>query len=195
MTILLQVQNDLERAKALDDPNHNVCYFALADRNGLPSVRTLVLRSISDSSLTLFSNKTSPKWEILTANPCCQILLWYPSIQIQYRLSGSCSALAQDSLENDWQRRPDKSKLLDYFYQSGHPQSGPIESRTVLTHGLKTLGKKMPVEELKMPASAGAFTVEIQQVDYLRLTQNEEPHFRERHTKKQTNWSTETLVP
>lgn len=195
MTIILQLENDRERARGLSDPNHNVCYFALADKKGLPSIRTLVLRSISADGITLFTNKTSPKWKILEDNPHCQILLWYPSIQIQYRVSGICSDLGQSNLEQDWQRRPNKSKLLDHFYDTIQAQSQPIESRQKLTDGLKQLSRQIAPENFLMPASAGAFNVDIKEVEYLQLTQNEEPHFRELHTKTDTGWATQTLIP
>ena len=195
MTIISQLENDLARAKALSDPNHNVCYFALADNKGFPSIRTLVLRSVSAGGITLFTNKTSPKWKILEDNPYCQILLWYPSIQIQYRLSGICSDLGQTSLEQDWQRRPNKSKLLDHFYDTIQAQSQPIESRQKLTDGLKQLSTLNPPEGLFMPASAGAFNVDLKEIEYLQLSQSEEPHIRELHTKSDAGWATQTLIP
>ncbi len=145
--------------------------------------------------MILFTNKTSPKWKILLDNPHCQILLWYPSIQIQYRVSGTCSDLGQSNLDQDWQRRPNKSKLLDLFYETVQPQSEPIESRQKLTDGLEALSRQIPPKNFLMPASAGAFRVDIEQVEYLQLSQDEEPHIRELYTKSDAGWTTQTLIP
>ena len=114
--IIEQIREDRARALEADDPTGQVCYLATVEADGSPSVRTLVLREVLERSVRLFINASSPKWRALSANSACQILLWYPSIQIQYRLSGAAAIASRADIENNWHRRPLRAKLLDYFY-------------------------------------------------------------------------------
>ena len=126
--IIEQIKEDRARALEANDPTGQVCYLATVDADGSPSVRTLVLREVAERSVRLFINASSPKWQALSANSACQILLWYPSIQIQYRLSGDAAMASRADIENNWHRRPLRAKLLDYFYATQAAQSEPYHS-------------------------------------------------------------------
>ncbi|MDH5737233.1 MAG: pyridoxamine 5'-phosphate oxidase family protein, partial [Gammaproteobacteria bacterium] len=104
-------------ARDAGDSNADICFLALADKEGSASVRTLVLRGIQDRGFSVFINQSSPKWQILFSGGHWQLLLWYGSQQKQYRLSGTVNAIDDTIVKESWQYRPLGSKLLDNVYE------------------------------------------------------------------------------
>ena len=86
MDPLAQLINDRAAARERNDPCAELCTAASVDHLGSPQARTLVLREI-ETRLALFGNETSPKWaEMSNASPIA-IVVWLPSMNLQYRLN------------------------------------------------------------------------------------------------------------
>ena len=197
MNPLNQIIEDQQNARDLKDANADICFLALNDASG-PSVRTLVLREVSPSGLTLFINKTSPKWRAIEHSPRAQILLWYPSLQKQYRLSGSFLELERSTIIENWQRRPSASKYLDQVYEKFGNQSSTIDSRERLTSHIDSLKSEYNPEDLETPANATGILLEPDQIECLDLNDNNRIHHR--HLYKLNNeidpkWHESVLIP
>ncbi len=195
MHIIEQLQSDQMAANGQQDPNANVCFFSTVDATGSPQVRTLVLRQIAETTITLFINTSSPKWQQLVKQPRCQALLWYPSLQIQYRLSGIAEALASDAIQDNWQKRPLRAKLLDYFYDRTAPQSSPMTSRAGLLEQFEALSQRVAPEDLKPSSAAIGLSVQLDHIDRLDLSQNDLPHERTLFERSENGWIATALVP
>jgi pyridoxamine 5'-phosphate oxidase len=195
MHIIEQLQADQAAANAHQDPNANLCFFSTVDPNGSPQVRTLVLRQIAETTITLFINTSSPKWQQLSEQPRCQALLWYPSLQIQYRLSGIAEALASDAIQDNWHKRPLRAKLLDYFYDWTAPQSSRMTSRAGLLEQFEALSQRLTPEDLKPSSAAIGLSVQLDQIERLDLSQNDLPHARTLFERSENGWTTHALVP
>lgn len=193
--IIEQIREDRARALEANDPTGQVCYLATVDADGSPSVRTLVLREVSERSVRLFINASSPKWQALSANSACQILLWYPSIQIQYRLSGAAAMASRADIENNWHRRPLRAKLLDYFYAARAAQSEPYRSSEDFDQAFESMAATLDPESLTPPIEAIAVDIALHQIERLDLTQNEKPHRRARFRWIDEAWAEDFLVP
>ena len=142
MDPLKRIREDRQSARQLGDSNADICFLALSDDTG-PSVRTLVLRDIIDNSISLFVNKTSPKWQAIVAQEKSQVLIWFASLQRQYRISGRLSEIKRAVIEENWHRRPAGSKYMDHTYEALGAQSSVIDSRETLVefiNGLKKAG-------------------------------------------------------
>ena len=165
------------------------------DAAGSPQVRTLVLRQIAETTITLFINTSSPKWQQLSEQPRCQALLWYPSLQIQYRLSGIAEALASDAIQDNWHKRPLRAKLLDYFYDWTAPQSSRMTSRAGLLEQFEALSQRLTPEDLKPSSAAIGLSVQLDQIERLDLSQNDLPHERTLFERSENGWIATALVP
>jgi pyridoxamine 5'-phosphate oxidase len=191
---ITQLQTDQQTARSLKDANADICFLALSE-TGRPTVRTLVLRSISEEGFTLFISKTSPKWHIIQGNAEAELLLWYSTIQRQYRIQGKVQALSQDAIDRNWPRRPAGSKYLDHAYTSFSPQSTEIESREALVAHIEAHRARQPEEELSIPATAAGIRLVPTSLEMLDLNAHDRIHDRRRFTLDGQQWHAAQLMP
>lgn len=179
-----------DRAAARDakDPMAAVCVLATVDENGLPQARTLVLRDIPEG-LALYINASSPKWQQSQKQVTIQV--WWPSIQIQYRMQARCQALPAEHIAASWQLRPDVPKQMDWLYEQ-RPQSSVINSRDDLLNELQNTNPPTP---LVAPEGARGLLVVPQRVERLDLNQINGVHDRVRYVLEAGRWLEHTLIP
>jgi len=192
---LTDIINDRVEARKQGDSNADICFLALADKDGQASVRTLVLREITDSYLVLFLNRTSPKWQLLQQGANYELLLWYASMQRQYRIQGTMRPLDSDVVRQTWQRRPHGSKYLDYVYQEMAAQSSEIESREQLVNEIQRLKKTYKVDEMQAPAEVGGIELIAHRVEMLDLNREDRIHDRRVFSLHDGLWTVKILVP
>lgn len=195
MNPVQNIQSDRLQARQLGDSNADVCFLALADADGKASVRTLVLRDINDNRFTLFINKTSPKWKALTDGTGHELLIWYPSMQRQYRISGSLQEVDGEIVGSNWQRRPTGSKYLDYVYEELGNQSSIIDSRKVLTDKINQLKQDQDAENMQSPPMVAGIELVADRIDLLDLNHQDRIHDRRLYTYEGGTWSSQVLIP
>jgi pyridoxamine 5'-phosphate oxidase len=187
---LLRLFEDRTRARAQQDPCANLCTLANIDEQGAPQARTLVLREL-DNQLAVFVNVTSPKWQSLLAGPV-SLVVWLPSIQLQYRLSCQTAQIPQHKVHDSWHMRPDPPKRMDWFYSEVAAQSSGIGNRETLLGALEDL--QLP-EPLTPPVSAQGLYLEPESVERLHLGEENGIHDRQFYRRTGSGWSVNTLVP
>ena len=195
MDIIEQIKSNREQARQLGDTNADICFLALADPQGNASVRTLVLREIEESSFRLFINKTSPKYRLLTNGATFELLLWYTTMQKQYRVSGEFRELEREVIETNWHRRPIPSKYLDYFYENHAPQSSIVGSRSELKAGIEALRQAHDPDDMTTPGNAVGIELVAYRIESLNLAMEDRLHDRQVHHRTNEGWNTEVLVP
>lgn len=187
---LEHLRGDRARASAEQDPCANVCILANIDELGMPQARTLVLREL-DEQLAVFINATSPKWQSLLKGPV-SLVVWLPSIMVQYRLSCETAPVAQHKVHDSWHLRPEPPKRMDWFYSHVASQSSVIESRE---HLLSALAAMDLAEPLTAPETAHGLYLNPQAVERLHLGEPNGVHDRQLYRQTTTGWLVETLVP
>jgi len=192
MDPIAQIQHCRSEARKALDPNADICFLALASKDGQASVRTLVLREIIANKFTLFINQTSPKWQLLAEQNHYELLLWYPSQQKQIRVNGSREFLVHDEVVEKWQGRPQGSKLLDYAYQK-LPQSSAITSRQVLLDEINRI--RPDLNKLAPPKQVTGVALVADRIEILDLHSEDRIHERRCYTLAAGEWSTQILVP
>lgn len=191
-----QIVADRDAARHASDPNADVCFLATTDANGHAHVRTLVLREIVENRFGVYMNRSSPKWQQLTENNGYELLLFYPTRQRQYRLSGTVQEIELASVDSNWNMRPAGSKYMDYFYREMAPQSSTLESRQVLLSGIDSLKNRYPdPHDLLPPDLAVGLDLVITCIDMLDISNPDRIHDRIHHFLKQGTWVEQVLVP
>lgn len=194
MNPIEHLRSDRQSARSVDDANADICFLALSEA-GMPSVRTLVLRDVSDDGLVLFVNRTSPKWQTIESNNVAELLIWYPSIQRQYRITGRLHELERTTIETNWRRRPAGSKYLDHAYESLGSQSSPIDSRNTIVAHVEAHRAREPEEQLSAPESATGIILRPAVIECLDLNNQDRIHDRQRHELIDGIWQTTQLIP
>jgi pyridoxamine 5'-phosphate oxidase len=192
-----QIVADRAAARQSSDPNADVCFLATTDANGQAHVRTLVLREIVDNRFGVYMNRSSPKWKQLQKNNDYELLLFYPTIPRQYRLSGTVQEIEPAVLVSNWHQRPAASKYLDYFYRDVLPQSASIESRQALLNGIDSLKSQYPdPDELLPPDLATGLDLVITTIDRLDISSDpDRVHDRSHYSLNRGDWVEQILVP
>lgn len=189
-----RIKNERQEARNQDDPNADLCFLALSESEK-PSVRTLVLRDVSNDGFTLFINKTSPKWSIIQTNNKAEMLIWYSTSQTQYRIYGLIEKLSPSIIEHNWHRRPPESKYIDYSYESLGPQSSKINSRDDLAEHIKELKEERQEEEMVKPESAAGIVLRPEVIEMLDLNTPSRIHDRRRFDLVDDKWQPTQLIP
>lgn len=195
MDPIIQIKNDRSDARKLGDTNADTCFLALADNQGKASVRTLVLRDIVENRFVLFMNRTSPKFKAFKGGADFELLLWYSSVQRQYRIRGEMQELAPDVAKGSWQRRPQGSKYLDYVYQEMAHQSSEIVSRDLLVAELGRLKSTYKSDDMQAPEAVTGVELIARQIDMLDLNREDRIHDRRLFELQDGNWQARVLVP
>lgn len=195
MNPIQKIQNDRTEARKLGDTNADICFLALSDAQGKASVRTLVLRDIVDNRFTLFINKSSPKWKALSNGANLELLIWYASMQRQYRISGRTREVDQEMVMSNWQRRPIGSKYLDYVYEELGAQSSVIDSRQMLTDKINQLKNHLDADMMQAPSLVAGIEIVADRIEILDLNKEDRIHDRQVHTFDGSEWSSVTLIP
>lgn len=192
---ITQIKHDRTDARRLDDPNADICFLALCDQDGKATVRTLVLREIRDNHFLVFMSRSSPKWQILTGGGSYQLLLWYPTMQRQYRISGTMEFVDDTFVKTSWLRRPRGSKLLDLYYEYKGDQSSLIDSRATLVDRITELRQTFELDDLEAPTKVAGIELVASEIEMLDLNREDRIHDRQLFRLVGDDWVSQYLVP
>jgi len=192
---IARIRSDRAEARKLDDPNADTCFLALADKEGNASIRTLVLRDIADNHFLLFVNQSSPKWRIIQAGGTYELLIWYPSMQRQYRIGGGVKILDDEFVKRNWLRRPRGSKYLDLLYEHTTDQSSFIESRQHLVDHISRIRAEYNVDEIEAPNKVAGLELIAERVEMLDLNREDRIHDRQLFILTGGGWSAKVMIP
>ena len=179
---------DRGAAREAKDPMAAVCVLATVDEGGLPQARTLVLRDIPEG-LALYVNASSPKWEQTQKQVAVHV--WWPSIQIQYRIQARCEALPAEHIAESWQLRPDVPKWRGGL-EGRLPQGGVGNSREDLLNALENTNPPTP---LVAPEGARGLLLVPEKIERLDLNQANGVHDRTQYELDAGRWLEHTLIP
>jgi pyridoxamine 5'-phosphate oxidase len=182
---------DRSRARERSDPCASLCTLATVDAAGHPQARTVVLREL-DGRLAVFGNATSPKWQQIEQSRSLAVVVWLPSLELQYRLQCTTRPVAKALLHRSWQLRPLAPKRLDWFYTRVQPQSSAIDSRAALLEGVNGLRLREP---LAAPRTAAGVYLEPTLIERLDLGMTNGIHDRRAFRHHPGGWQEITLVP
>ena len=191
---LKQFHAERQLARDAGDPMAHVCVLATVDKHGRPQARTLVLRNVNHEGqprLALFINASSPKWTELANSESVSVQVYWPSVELQYRMQVKAETLNPQMVAESWQLRPDAPKNMDWLYQQ-QAQSTMVADRQALLSQLNQL--KTP-EPLVAPEGAKGLLLQIIEIERLDLTQSNGVHDRTQYTLNNNEWQKQTLVP
>ena len=190
MNPLARLAEERATARGRNDPWANLCTVASVNAAGEPEARVLVLRDLH-GKLAIFCNASSPKLEDFRRTETVSVVVYLPTLSIQYRLRSTLEAVPTQAVHDSWKLRPDSPKRLDWLYEK-HPQSTPIHSRDALLDALEALALPEP---LVAPESALGFYLRLLEVERLDLDMGDGVHDRRRYRLRGDAWVESVLVP
>ena len=204
MNPLGRLDEDRRQAREQRDPWAELCIVSTVTTGGEPSVRVLVVRELDpgttgrtsasrpeSSVLGIFVNASSPKVNEFSNSSTVAVLIYLPSLMVQYRLRCTLDPIEPAVVHEAWQMRPETPKRMDWVYET-NPQSSEIASRDALVDAVASQSRKEP---LLAPESAVGYVFQPFEIERLDLSGGDAPHDRRRYTAKNGDWVEAVLVP
>lgn len=103
---LAQFRSWFDDAQSAGLPEPNAMTLATATRDGRPSARVVLLKTIDDRGLGFFTDYRSRKAQELDANPRAALSFSWLELERQVRIEGTVSRMAPDESAGYFQSRP-----------------------------------------------------------------------------------------
>ena len=133
----------------------NAMSLATADANGMPSVRTVLLKLFDHQGFVFFTNYGSSKAKQLEVNPQAGLLFHWMELERQVKISGSVERISTLESMKYFASRPRGSQLGAWCSS----QSEPISSRQVLESSWQQMKQRFQDKEVPLPDFWGGFRV------------------------------------
>ncbi len=141
--------------REVSPPEPNAMILATSTADGIPSVRTVLLKIFDARGFVFFTDYRSRKGEELAANPRAALLFFWGELERQVRITGSVSRTSAEESEQYFRRRPVGSRLGAW---SSH-QSQLIAGRGVLEKALAEAEATFADGDPPLPPYWGGFRV------------------------------------
>lgn len=157
-------------------PARNIT-LATVSPDGVPQVRTVVLRAAdrASASLRVYTDAHSAKITDLRANPQASVLVWDGSAHLQIRALAKATLISGDDVAPLWARLSEGARLS----YGGSPATGA------------TIPDALSYHKTCDPAAFTVLQLDLQEMDILHLGTQ---HRRARFTRA-SEWAGEWLVP
>lgn len=185
--------------QAVDEKIVEPYAFSLATcgRDNQPSVRTLLMREITDLNnqsfgLIFYTNYDSAKSSDIAQNPQAQALFFWHALERQVRISGKIQKISQEKSINYFHKRPHDSQVAAWVSE---PQSGVVANRMVMEEKFQQLQQQYSNKEIvPMPSFWGGYELVAEQVEFWQGRANR-MHDRIVYSLVENNWLIERLYP
>jgi pyridoxamine 5'-phosphate oxidase len=120
------------------EPLAETMTLATANRDGVPSVRAVLLKGADRRGFVFYTNFESRKAEELFANPRAALCFHWKSLQRQVRIEGVVSVVSDDEADAYFTSRPRDSQIGAW----ASDQSRPVADRSELERRFASFGRQ-----------------------------------------------------
>ena len=136
--------------KEIRDPN--AMQIATVSKNGMPSVRTVLLKDIIDGSFVFYTNYESRKSNEISETGKAAICFYWKSLNRQVRLVGNIKKVPEDISDKYYQTRSRGSRIGAWASK----QSRELESREALMEEVRLFESKY-TDDIPRPSHWGGY--------------------------------------
>jgi pyridoxamine 5'-phosphate oxidase len=142
-------------------PDTNAMTLATADKNGRPSTRTVLLKSVDERGFIFFTNYDSRKGRELAENPHAALTFFWSDLERQVCVAGTVTKLPVAESEAYFKSRPRGSRIGAWASN----QSEAIPDRAALEAKWREFEKKFPAEIPLLP-NWGGFILRPERIEF-----------------------------
>lgn len=136
-----------EASNAPDIGEPNAMALATATKDGIPSVRMVLMKGFDKNGIVFFTNYSSRKGNELTENPRCSCMFYWEKFKRSIRIEGNVRKMSNEKSEEYFHSRPRPSQLGAISSN----QSQVVESRKALCDRYTSLEEKYKHEDMFIP--------------------------------------------
>ena len=122
----------------MNDPD--AIALATVDSNGLPNVRMVLLKGLSDKGFVFYTNFNSKKGNELKSNQKASMCFHWKSLRRQVRVLGNVEEVTKAEADDYYNSRPYKNKISAW----ASSQSQVLDDRETFLEKIKEFEKKYP---------------------------------------------------
>lgn len=177
--------------EAIHSQIHEVNAMALAtvSKDGVPSVRIVLLKGFNEKGFLFFTNYESHKGRDLAENPNAAIVIFWKELERQVRIEGMVEKLSEEESLEYFNSRPAGSRLGAWASR----QSSIIESRSVLEENMARYINEFK-EGIPKPPFWGGYILIANKVEFWQGRSNR-LHDRLEYMRDGEQWQIVRLAP
>jgi pyridoxamine 5'-phosphate oxidase len=163
--------------------------LATATRDGVPSVRMVLMKRVDERGFCFYTNAESQKGVELAENPRASMCFHWKSLRRQVRISGDVSELSAEEADDYFQSRPRLSQLAAVASQ----QSRLLAGREVLEDRVTELERVFP-GKIPRPVYWRGYLLRPERIEFWKSGEGR-MHDRFLFSKSGEEWRKERLYP
>jgi len=171
-------------------PDPNAMALGTIENGGQPSVRIVLLKAFDERGFVFYTNYEGRKGRHLLAHPRAALCFYWAPIDIQVRIEGTVSKVAEEEADSYFATRERASQIGAWASR----QSQPVESPTALDERVARYEEEFAGREVPRPRFWSGFRVWPESIEFWKGKPNR-LHERHLYTRDGDGWRIETLYP
>lgn len=188
---LKQFEKWFGEAMSLGVPEPNAMALATASAAGVPSLRTVLLKSYDARGLVFYTSYESPKAREIAENPNVALMFPWLTLERQVIFKGTASRISNAESLKYFLSRPRGNQLGAWVSHQSHV----ITSRQILMAKFDEMKRKFAAGQIPLPPAWGGYRVEPHAVEFWQGGQD---RLHDRFLYKRGpdgSWAIERLAP
>lgn len=187
---LAQFELWFEQARKAALKEVNAMSIATVRADGMPQVRTVLLKIFDQRGFVFFTNYNSAKGQELASTAKASVLFPWLDLERQVRISGAVTKIPQSESFKYFSSRPRGSQLGAWVSE----QSQVIANRGELTKLMKKIEEKFKTGDVPLPDSWGGYRIIPESYEFWQGRANR-LHDRFKYSLQTNGWQIDRLAP
>ena len=171
-------------------PEPNAMSLATVEGRDRPSVRIVLLKAFDERGFVFYTNYEGRKGRQLLANPKAALCFYWAPIDMQVRIEGTVTKVADKEADAYFATRDRLSQIGAWASR----QSEPLETPTALDERVAEYEKKYEGRDVPRPKYWSGFRVLPERIEFWKGKPSR-LHERHLYTRDGDRWRIETLYP
>ena len=187
--VLFKKWFEVAQKSEINDPN--ALSLATSSSNGIPSVRMVLLKGLTEKGFVFYTNFNSKKGSDLKTNPKASMCFHWKSLRRQIRISGKTVVVDSKEADEYYNSRAYGSRIGAW----ASSQSQTMNNRNEFINKIKEFEKKYPDQKnVPRPPHWSGWRVEPDTIEFWLEIKNR-IHERLNYRKENGKWLREILYP
>jgi pyridoxamine 5'-phosphate oxidase len=171
-------------------PEPNAMALATIENRDQPSVRIVLMKAFDEKGFVFYTNYEGRKGRQLLAHPKAALCFYWAPIDIQVRIEGTVSKVADEEADAYFASRHRLSQIGAWASR----QSEPLESPTALDERVAKYEREFAGRDVPRPKFWSGFRVRPDRIEFWKARPNR-LHERHVYIRERDAWRIETLYP